>query len=398
MVRTLHPSWCVAAALGALSLTLIPARADGPVVKVRVEQEKEETFEAGGPVDPTPRLQLRQVGQTFAMYITQENGQRLHLSHYPTIKIDGTVFMPVGKGAIAGGTFEVVKEGLPKKGGKDRIGYMKVWTKDDIRITQTAELTPSKTLIDGKRRLDAVLVRYTIENKGSVPHSVGLRTAIDPMLGNQRNCKFAAPNQPNKILQGVELKDREIPAYVQALQNADLRNPGQVAHVTFALGGGFERPERVVLTSMQGKRDLWDLPVIANGFSSLVGFFWEPKDLRPGGKRELAYAFGSSLAAPVGADANFQVQFAGSFEKGKLFTIAATIADPADGQSLELELPKGLERVQGKQIQPVPPGEEAIPYSRVEWKCRVLEYGEHPIRIRSSAGVSKTAKLTIGPG
>ena len=31
----------------------------------------------------------------------------------------------------------------------------------------------------------------------------------------------------------------------------------------------------------------------------------------------------------------------------------------------------------------------------VLWKARVLEYGQYPIRVHSSAGIVKTAKVTI---
>jgi len=364
-------------------------------VKVKVETIKDERIEVEGPLDPTQRLQLRAVGATFSMNIMETSGQRLHLGHFPTLKIDG---MPTQPGAV-GGRFEVTNGALPKRGTKPRTGYMNVWSKGDIRITQEVELTASKgTPEDRKRKMDCVIVRYTIENKGKNSSTIGLRTTIDSYLGTSRQCKFAAPTQPGKLLEGLELKDRDVPPYVQVLQQPDLKNPGKVAHVTFGLGSGVERPDRVVLTSNLGRRDLWDLTVQKGGFSTLIGFFWDPKEIRPGGKRELAYGYGLGVALPLGPSGDFNVDLGGSFDIGKTFTISALVADPAEGQALELSMPKGLERLEGKVIQPVALGMGDVGSSMVMWKGRVLEYGRFPIQIRSNTGITKTTILTVSAG
>ena len=65
------------------------------------------------------------------------------------------------------------------------------------------------------------------------------------------------------------------------------------------------------------------------------------------------------------------------------------------GQTLTLDLPKGMERVEGKQIQPVPAPTTEDPHCLVMWKGRVLETGRFPIQIRSSAGVTQTKIVTI---
>jgi hypothetical protein len=196
----------------------------------------------------------------------------------------------------------------------------------------------------------------------------------------------------------MEFKDgRDMPPYIQVLQQPDLKNPGVVAWVTFSLGSGIEKPERIVLTSNLGRRDIWDLAVMGGGFNTLIGFFWEPKEIKPGGKREMAYGYGLGQATPVNSDANFDMDFGGSFEMGKTFTIAAQVNDPSEGQTLELQLPKGLEVTEGRIIQPVPLTVGDTAQSMVLWKGRVLEYGRHPIQIRSSSGVTKTKILTISP-
>lgn len=364
-------------------------------VKVTMEAAKDERFEAEAPVDATPRIQFRNFGNTFTLNINDEMGRRLHLGHFPVFKIDGMV---MNAGGVPGGRFEINNGPLPKKGEKVRPGYMNVWVKDNLRLTQIVEVVPTKSFEGGKRRMDAVVVRYTVENKGTTPHTVGMRTTIDSFVVTNRNCKFAAPNRPGKLLEAMEFKEaRDIPAYVQVLQQPDLKNPGTTAWVTFAVGSGIEKPERVVLTSNLGRRDVWDLAVQGGGVNTLIGFFWEPKEIKPGTKREMAYGYGLGHASGSGIDSNFHVDLSGSFEQGKTFTISAVVTDPIEGQTLELELPKGLERIEGRQIQPVPLGlgEEAA--SMVLWKGRVQEYGRFPVTIRSSSGVAKTTILTIAP-
>jgi hypothetical protein len=89
------------------------------------------------------------------------------------------------------------------------------------------------------------------------------------------------------------------------------------------------------------------------------------------------------------------MSLAGSFEPGRVATVSALVADPALGQTLSLELPKGVERVEGKEIQPVSPLAEGDEYSTVLWKVRVRETGAHPIRIRSSTGITQTKIVTV---
>ena len=84
----------------------------------------------------------------------------------------------------------------------------------------------------------------------------------------------------------------------------------------------------------------------------------------------------------------------GSFAPGKLFTIQATVDDPVLGQTLTLELPPGMERVEGKELQPVPPPSDEGA-GLVLWKARVLETGTFPLRVRSSNGLTLTKHVTI---
>ena len=85
----------------------------------------------------------------------------------------------------------------------------------------------------------------------------------------------------------------------------------------------------------------------------------------------------------------------GSFEPGKIFNVSAVVADPALGQTLALEIPKGMQRLEGKEIQAVGSLTGDQEYSTVLWKCRVVEPGEYRIRICSSTGITETKVVTI---
>jgi hypothetical protein len=88
------------------------------------------------------------------------------------------------------------------------------------------------------------------------------------------------------------------------------------------------------------------------------------------------------------------VGLGGSFEPGKLFTVTAHVLDPAPGQSLTLELPAGMERVEGKERQPVPINLDDA-NSMVLWKARVLSPGQFALRVHSSTGLTQTKLITI---
>ncbi len=218
---------------------------------------------------------------------------------------------------------------------------------------------------------------------------------MDVYIVDNDGALFAATTIPNKVLDGIELKDKTLPDYLQVLQRPDLKNPGFVAHLTLNMGPGGEKPNRVVLTRHGIGFATWDMmPVVAMGDSAL-GVFWDPKEIKAGGKREIAYAYGQGIAIAPESEGRFNLVLGGSFEPGKLFTVAAYVQDPAAGQALTLELPPGMERVEGKEIQPVSPAGEERAQSLVLWKARVLKTGEFPLRVRSSTGLTQSKLITV---
>lgn len=362
--------------------------------KVQVKDEKSVVVAdaADGPIDPTQRIRYQQSGNMY-MTIQGEQGEMLHLSHFPSLSLNGRV-VQIGQGE---GRIEVSNGKLPKTpGGKERNGYMCVCVVDDIRITQTLEVVATKAPAPGqKRQMNAMLIRHTVENKGKQAHKVGLRVYMDTYIVDNDGALFAAPTMPDKVLNGVELKDKTFPDYVQILQRPDIKNPGYVAHLTMNLGSNFEKPNRVVLTHHGNGFGGWDMPPNPSQGDSALGMFWDVKELKPGAKRETAYIYGKGLGATPEGEGRFNLALGGSMEPGKLFTVSATVNDPAPGQTLALDLPKGMELVEGKTLQPVPAplGERA--QTLVLWKARVLEPGAFRVGVRSSTGLTQIKAITI---
>jgi hypothetical protein len=361
-------------------------------VKVTIADEKPVVIEAALPVDPTPRI--RYTASNIGAQVRDEQNRTLHLSHFPILNIDGRIMQP---GAM-GGRFEKSNQPLPPTaGGKKRQGFTSSFVFEDIRVTLTAELAPTKaTAGNAKRELGSLIYRYSAENIGKVPRKFGLKVYMDVYVISNDGALFAAPTMPGKVLDGVELKEKTLPDYVQLLQMPNLKNPGYVAHLTLNLGSGIEKASRVVLSRHgAGGFGGWDMPAMASMGDSGLGIFFDPKEIKPGGRREFGYAYGKGIAVAPESEGAVEVRLDGSFEPGKLFTVTALVHDPVHGQSLILDLPKGMALVEGREIQPVPAALADPPQSLVVWKCRVNELGRFPLRLRSSTGVTQTKLITI---
>ena len=120
-------------------------------------------------------------------------------------------------------------------------------------------------------------------------------------------------------------------------------------------------------------------------------YLWEAQMFEPNAKRELAFAYGEGVAAINNGQVS--VAFGGQFQPGRVFTITAYVDCPIDGQSLALQLPKGIELVHGQATQIVPIADEKRP-SVVVWRCRLRRWARTPPGIHSNHGVTRTWAVT----
>ncbi len=382
-----------------LATVLTTAHAGGPAprVHVKIEDAEPQITEAVLPVDPQPRIAYG-VGPNMSWGLSY-NGQRITYSpqagHDIKVRIDGREYIfgqppgrwapqqaPLGKGAF----------------GRQRHGIKSTYIVNNVHITQTLEIVPGKPSAKPtpgqKRQFDTLLVRYFVENKDNRPHKVAIRITIDMFMINNDGALFASPTtHPKQILNGVLLQGKTMPAYVQVLQIPNLQNPGQVAHFTLKMGKRLEGPSRMVLTNLGFCFQGWDVPAQPAG-DSAVAIFFDDKAVPPHGKREMAYAYGIGIASSPETEGRVALDLGGSFEPGKRFHITAYVDEPQEAQFLTLELPPGMELLEGSEVQPVPQP-AADGRSIVRWQARVQRLGRFPLRVQSSTGLTQTKNLTI---
>jgi hypothetical protein len=388
------PSLCVVWIFAAA--TLGPGQEAAAPVKVVVKDGK--LLAAEVPIDPAPRIDARYAGGM--MMGLSVGGTRItctpESSIMPMARIDNQELQPGFN--LMNGQPSPQQPLPPGPFGKKRLGTQTHWTHNGLHFTQLVELVPSRltgaTATLPQRRLDTVRISCLVENKDTRNHTVEFRTFIDTMIANNDGALFAAPTVPGKILDGMLLQGQTLPEYLQVLERADLDNPGFVASMTLKFGNKLEGPNKVVLANTLVFNGGWDAPAQKANGDSAVFLYWPAKTMKPGEKRNMVWAYGGGVASNPEMEDNVILALGGSFEPGKLFTVMATIDDPVPGQTLTLELPAGLERVEGNERQPVP-APAASGMSAVLWKARVVQLGDYALKVRSSTGVTQVKNISI---
>jgi hypothetical protein len=357
-------------------------------VSVKIHPERVEAAQAVLPVEPNPRIQIQYVGMMgFGLMVDNRHHLCCGAGAIRTnFKIDERIVYPnvQGKQPLPPGPFN-----------KKRHGQQTAWAVDNLQITQVLEIVPSKSS-DTKRWLDTVLIKYVVENNDQRPRRVGVRVHIDTMCGDNDGALFAAPTtHPGKILDGIELKGKEFPDFVQILERPDLKNPGFVGYYTLKMPGKLIGPDRFMATAHAQNDNGWDIPAVKANGDSDCAIFWQPREIQPGAKVEFACAYGRGLATLPENEGRVKLTLSGSFEPGKQFMVTAYVEEPVANQTLLLELPAGLELLEGRELQPVPAPPSGSATSVVTWKARARELGSFDIRIRSSNGVTRTWPITL---
>jgi uncharacterized protein YkwD len=200
------------------------------------------------------------------------------------------------------GMWTTRKEALPPRpAGSWRHGHRAVWAWDQVEITKTVEIVPAghavKTAYGHVRLLNTCLITYQIENKGGKPRTVGLRELVDTLIGTNNGHPFAVPGKQGTITTQADFRGAgEMPEHVQALERDDADSPGLVAHFTLKVGGPLEVPDRCSITRWPGEKCGWQVPVRNIGGDAAVALYWDPVQLKAGGRRLLGFAYGQGLA------------------------------------------------------------------------------------------------------
>jgi hypothetical protein len=358
---------------------------------VTIKDEMEQVVEPILPVDPVVAINLTSFpGMSWGLKTM--DGKRLTFSDgsaQTRFKIDGNIVQPGG-----------AKMPLPpKKGSKvPRHGSMYEYTIKDVHITQTHEVIPSKLpgppKAGQKRKMDVVLFKTIMENRGNQEVKIAMRVGMDAYNAGTDGPALGVP-ATGKVLDGAFVEGKDVPDYVLSMETRDIKNPGHKAYFTFDQGGKWERPSKVVVSThgvVFGPG--WEVAIQQNQFDTDYVLYWAEKPLKAKEKRVIMFGYGTGLATNPENEGRVTPTFGGSFEPNKSFTITALVEDPVESQSLTLKLPAGMTLLEGKETQPVPPADNDN-RSVVFWKCQLLKTGTFPIQIQSSNGVTLTKSVTV---
>jgi hypothetical protein len=386
------------------------------------------------PVEPKPKMKSRDSERFgLTMIVKDDRGnnveKKLTFDRYgrtnnTCVKVDGREFIfgePPGIWVKPNGA-------LPEEPGVNysykRQGKVSVWKLDDYQlyVTQTVEVVPGEQT----RKLDTLVVHYSLENRDRKPHEVGIRFLLDTYIGTNDGVPFTIPGQPGLCDTRQKFaKPSDVPDYIEALENADLRNPGTVARVQFRISKQIESPTRVLLggwpheglrqvfglADADNQNTMWNVPEVSMRAlhdapkvtikgtdqkpprDSAVTMYWDPRTLEPSKRRKVGFAYGLGSVASDTGGGHLLVSIGGRLVSGGDFTLNALVNEPVDRERLKIELPDGFVLLNGEEEQGVPPAQtvDGRRQSSVTWRIRAGKEGPYKITVTSTNG----AKVSI---
>jgi hypothetical protein len=255
-----------------------------------------------------------------------------------------------------------------------------VWDYRRVRVTQRLSI-----VLSAKNNLyDTLRIEYVLENLDTVAHGVGLRVMIDTLIGSNDGVPFSIPGRAGITDRAVDLRGKDVPDFIQALENADLTKPGVIVNITVR-GGDATPPERVLITGWYDSAMPWDFlqgaggvgaPLrrggLANGIpDSAIGLYYPVQELPPGERRQIVAFYGlGDISSVRTGNPNLGLSVSSNrVEEGALFSILAIISNPQSGQRVQLQLPPELELVQGDVAQAVVP-QAGANFTTASWQVR----------------------------
>jgi hypothetical protein len=404
-----------------------------PVVRFKVEDEPEEVFaklppppvkveikddpgenNLGGdvPIAPNPLVSYRygSTPRTFGISSTAAAGAAANkqLTFAPDGWSSSTMVSVAGARAELGGAqgkwtrVNQPLNNIPATPGAIQPSHS-TWTWNGIAFHQVLEVIPGQAVTVGgstRRQLDSILVRWVLQNSGSVARPAGLRIQLDTLIGANDGVPFTIPGRSGLVSTFADFRRAaEVPDFIQALERPSLRDPGTIAHLTLKAGRGIEPASRVSLTlwpdAGAATRLTYDVPVVHMKRDSAVVMYWPEKSLKPGESRTVGFAYG---LGSVSTNDKLGLTLGGSFEPGQSFTVTAYVESPISNQTLRLDLPEGLRRADGDQTQTVAAASNGRNTSIVTWKVLVERTGEFHLKVSSSTGISQSKTIAIARG
>lgn len=277
-----------------------------------------------------------------------------------------------------------------------------------IRVSQLVQVVPGN---EGTA-LDTVLVKYSVENRGKEKHKIGLRVMLDTFIGGEDGVPFVIPGAPGFVTSQLELPQKEIPDYIQAMEHQDLEKPGIVALLGLK---GFQLPDcepEPLYKLMLGENpnnseagydiDIGDLAPkgkkAGDGFKdSVVFLYWNERDTNPGETRNFVFSYGlSEISKPTGSSGgNLSISHGSNIFAKKSFALTALVRNAVKGQEVSLELPPGVSLASGENLnRKVEEVDKATTMSQVSWKITVDKPGDYTFKVSTDKNASQ-AKIKV---
>jgi len=209
------------------------------------------------------------------------------------------------------------------------------------------------------RMLDTARISYTVTNKDSAPHAVGLRITLDTMLGDNDGAPLRIAERA--ITTATSLSGAALPDYWQAFDS--LSNPNVTAQGTLR-AHDVRPPDRMIAVDWGTAADHpWEFTLPDRDFTrvgeaeldSAALLIWDPQPLGPGESRAYVtfYGLGGITLSPgqlsVGVTAPAEVSL--SYGEVQPFSVVAYVENTggfeARDVSAKIELPAGLALVSG---------------------------------------------------
>jgi hypothetical protein len=272
------------------------------------------------------------------------------------------------------------------------------WNLPGPKVTVTQQVT----LVRGPQtqKLDTVLVKYTVRSTAKVKQKVGLRFMLDTLIGNNDGVPFAIPEKADLVTTGAvtSARTKDLPEYVQALENPNFVNPGAVAHLGVRVSphlGVVELPDRVILSHWPGGNAPWAYAITPMGTDSAIGLYWDEAPMSPGAERALGFTYGLTKLVSAGSGGEIGLTAGGSFKSGGVVTITAYLDRRVKQPTATLTLDPGLKLAAGQKAKQTATVRPTDPYSRITWKVVCGEPGQYNAKVQLANGLFEELPITV---